>query len=187
MRAESIRVMHPHVQAGEGGSIPTSALQLWVSPVSFPEAQSLNRRWHSRLPEIGDPPSMMNASRCFAAVFEGAAYAAAIWTHPVARLLPQTTWLELRRLAIAPDAPRNTASRFLSVMTRLLRRERPWLVRLISYQDTESHTGAIYRAAGWTPAEQRGRSNTQWNMPGRRRPPSRSAARKVRWELQLGE
>jgi hypothetical protein len=43
-------------------------------------------------------------------------------------------------------------------MARFVRRDRPGVVRLISYHDTEGHTGGIYRAAGWVPtARARGR------------------------------
>lgn len=69
-------------------------------------------------------------------------------------------------------------------MTRLIRREQPEMNRLISYQDTEAHTGCIYRAAGWTLGET-GDSNTQWDMPSRPRPKSQSIAPKQRWEKIL--
>lgn len=189
--AESIRAMHPLFQAGEGGSIPTSALSLHVERIPFEQSRSLNRLWHSRLPRIGDPAQIMRRAPCYAAQYEGIIYAIAIWSHPVNRSLPQTEWLELRRLAIAPDAPRNTASRMLAVMARLIRRERPEVSRLISYQDTEVHTGAIYRAAGWTPTVISQWSD--WSKPNSRnrsgrpriRPESQSTAIKQRWEKNL--
>ena len=184
-RAEGVRVAYPLFQAEGGGSTPTSALQLTVESVGFETARDLNRLWHSRLPRIGDPAAVMKAALCYGAEFDGLWYAAAIWSHPVARKLPQDTWLELRRLAVSPDAPRNTASRILGVMTRLIRKARPEMVRLISYQDTAVHTGGIYRAAGWVEGEPAEESNTQWDMPGRPRPKSQSDAPKQRWELVL--
>jgi hypothetical protein len=184
-RAEGVRVAYPLFQAEGGGSTPTSALQLTVEEIGFADARALNRLWHSRLPRIGDPACVMRAGIHYGAVFGGLWYAAAIWSHPVARKLPQETWLELRRLAIAPDAPKNTATRMLAVMTRLIRKARPGLVRLISYQDTAVHTGGIYRAAGWVEGEPAEESNTQWDMPGRSRPKSQSDAPKQRWELPL--
>jgi hypothetical protein len=60
-------------------------------------------------------------------------------------------WRELRRMACAPDAPRNTPSRFLAWMARWFAIHSPECEKLISYQDTAVHTGAIYRAAGWSP------------------------------------
>ena len=148
-RADSIRVVHPLFQEGGGGSIPTSALNLRIEPMQFLDARALNRIWHSTLPRIGTGCVKDPKYPCFGAEFDGLWYAAAIWSNPVARLLPQHIWLELRRFAIAPDAPRNTASRMLAIMERLLRKSHPGIEKLISYQDTEVHTGSIYKAAGW--------------------------------------
>lgn len=125
IRGESIRVMHPLFHTGQGGSIPTSPLQLRVERIAFSHARDLNAYWHSRLPRMGTGFIKTMPFLCFAAVFGGRAFAVAIWSNPVARNLPQRQWLELRRLAIAPDAPRFTASRMLSVMARLIRRAAP--------------------------------------------------------------
>ena len=189
--AESIRVMHPLFQAGQGGSIPTSALSLFVDVISFERARRLNRLWHSRLPRLGTGCIDRQPFLCYASVFEGLIYAVAIWSNPVARNLPQQEWMELRRLAIAPDAPRNTASRMLAVMARLIRRCRPTVKVLVSYQDTEAHTGAIYRASGWTATTLSGKGD--WNRPlsrnqngsPRTRPKAQSEAPKQRWEKRL--
>ena len=50
-------------------------------------------------------------------VHDGVTYAVALWHNPSARTLPGH-WLELRRMACAPDAPHCTASRFLAEMTK---------------------------------------------------------------------
>jgi hypothetical protein len=117
---------------------------------------------------------------CWAADHDGIYYAVAIWSNPVARLLPQQTWLELRRLAIGPDAPKNTATRMLGVMAKLIRKKRPEIERLISYQDMDVHTGAIYRAAGWTATTVN--KSALWDRPNRSRPKAQSGANKQRWE-----
>ena len=184
-RAEGVRVARSLFQAGGGGSSPTSALHLWVDVIDFAEALALNRLWHSRLPRLGTGCIDNQPFLCFGAQAGGLWYAAAVWSNPVARNLPQDTWLELRRLAIAPDAPRNTASRMLRVMVLLVRRMRPEVTRVISYQDIEFHTGAIYRAAGWTPTKVNRDGN--WNRPGRSRPKSQSESPKQRWEKVLHE
>jgi len=90
---------------------------------------------------------------CFRASYAGRCFAVAAWSNPVARALPQRTWLELRRFAIADDAPANTGSKMLAWMSRELRRRSPDIERLISYQDCEVHSGTIYLAAGWSPVE----------------------------------
>jgi hypothetical protein len=181
---DGLRIVQPLFQAEGGGSIPTSALQLHLHRIDFEKAKELNRRWHSRLPRFGTGCVKRMPFLCYGASFEDVLYAVAIWSNPAARLLPQKTWLELRRLAIAPDSPKNTGSRMLRIMAMLVRSERPELERLISYQDTEAHTGCIYRAAGWVMVDTTA-SCTDWNMPGRPRPESQSKSPKVRWEKVL--
>lgn len=189
-RAEGVRVAYPLFQAGGGGSTPTSALQLIFRVIDIREAKPLNSLWHSRLPRLGDPNSIFKAGVCFGADFGGVWYAVAVWSRPVARLLPSDgSVLELRRLAVAPDAPRNTPTRMLGWMARWIARERPAVVRLVSYQDTEAHTGGIYRGAGWRPVVVLG-SRTTWEhrvqaATGKRRPPDQSKSVKVRWEKLL--
>lgn len=186
-RAESIRVMHPLFHEGEGGSIPTSALQLRFWEVDLETARNLNRLWHSRLPRT-HKGNLCRTSflACFAAEFDGIYFAAAIWTNPIAgnRLKDGERLVELRRLAIAQDAPKNTATRMLGWMTREIKRKRPDVLRLISYQDTEVHTGTIYKAAGWERVDTSD-SLTEWNVGTRNRPTAQSAAPKIRWEREL--
>jgi len=201
IRASSIRLMRPRNHAGEEGSTPILALssrrggriprkdrprsptQLRLERIEFAQAKALNELWHSRLPRFGTGFVRNQPYLCYAAHYRDVIYAIAIWSNPVARKLPQRRWLELRRLAVAPDAPHNTPSRMLAVMTRLIGRMRPDIVNLISYQDTIVHTGAIYRAAGWSPTSLSDRR--QWNCPSRPRPPVQSSAPKRRWERRL--
>jgi hypothetical protein len=119
----------------------------------------------------------------YAAEYDGRYFAVAMWSNPVARLLPQLTWLELRRFAIAEDAPKNTASRMLGWMARDIPKRLAGIERLISYQDTEAHTGTIYKAAGWTKTA--ASSGSQWSRPSRYRTPTQSASPKQRWEKAL--
>lgn len=183
--AGSIRVMHPLFQEGQGGSIPTSALEMRVEGIEFDRALELNRLWHSRLPRMGTGFIKNMPFLCYAATFDGIIYAVAIWSNPVARNLPQQDWLELRRLAIAPDAPRFTASWMLGVMRRLIRRDRADTVRLVSYQDLDCHKGTIYAAAGWTPTLETKDGAGVWDRPGRPRPKAQSESGKRRWEMDV--
>lgn len=129
----------------------------------------------------------------YRAAFDGITYAVALWNSPSARTLAGSC-IELRRMAVAPDAPHCTASRFLSEMVKRLRVEFPAYERAISYQDRQVHTGTIYRAAGWDAAHVsmprvRDRSGQRtgtrrmyrWNLNG----VEADAAGKVRWERQL--
>jgi hypothetical protein len=146
----------------------------------------LNALWHSRLPRIGSSCGQ----RYHVAEFEGKAYAVAMWSNPVARLLPQQDWLELRRLAIAPDAPKNTASRFMGWMVRDIEASMPWVVRLISYQDCEAHKGTIYKAAGWRRSEgykgrKRGWESCRGGGRHRSGRTNQAVAVRMRWEKEL--
>jgi hypothetical protein len=75
-------------------------------------------------------------------------YAVALWNNPSGRCLP-SHWLELRRMACAPDAPKNTPSSFLAWMVRYFQKACPEREKCISYQDLDVHTGTIYKASGW--------------------------------------
>ena len=52
-------------------------------------------------------------------------------------------------MACGPDAPKNTASRFLAWMARYFGQYAREREKLISYQDTAVHLGTMYKAAGW--------------------------------------
>ena len=178
-----MRFMHPLYQAGDGGSIPTSPLQLRVTSIPFLLAKQLNQVWHSRLPRFGTGFIQNQPFLCYGAQYLGVIYAVAIWSNPVARNLPQQTWLELRRLAVAHDAPRYTASWMLGIMARMIREVKPQVERMVSYQDTEVHKGTIYKAAGWTATTIN--TNGNWTRTKRPRPKAQSLAPKQRWEKRL--
>lgn len=146
-RALDVRVTCPLFLAGVGGSIPTSALhskELVFEQCQKPHAVELVRLWHSRLPGCQSGPWQY----AFRAHKNDVTYAVALWNNPSARCLPPH-WLELRRMACAPDAPKNTASCFLGWMVRFFKKTCPDREKVISYQDLEVHTGTIYKASGW--------------------------------------
>lgn len=185
--ADGVRVAHPLFQVGGGGSIPTSALQLLFYATNHATFKRLNRLWHSRLPLIGSSRGRVY----YAAECENKIYAVAMWSNPVARLLPQLEWLELRRFAIAPDSPKNTASRMLGWMCRDIRQRFADVVRLISYQDCEAHKGTVYKASGWKQAtgyvsRRRGcKPTTGWASRNRIGRTDQAVAPRMRWELEL--
>ena len=126
---------------------PPRATDLTVEPTSPAVCVPLIAAWHSRLPHVQRGPWRL----AFVSHYQQTVFAVALWHNPSARGLPQD-WLELRRMAVAPDAPHCTASHMLGQMRRQIRMLLPDITRLISYQDQDVHTGTIYRAAGWTPA-----------------------------------
>jgi hypothetical protein len=184
MCADDARIACPLFQAEYGGEVPTSALQLRFAQVSESTFKTLNQLWHSRLPLIGNSHFRV----CYFAECSNIIYAVAAWSNPVARLLPQQTWLELRRFAIAPDAPKFTASRMLGWMRRDIAKRFPKTERLISYQDLSSHQGTIYKASGWKQAENytpRARGWIGWGNRPRKGHTNQSVSPRMRWEIQL--
>ena len=186
---DSIRVVQPLFPVEGAGSIPSSPLQLKIIPIGIPLAVKLNKLWHSKLPIITNPYGKNRIS--FGAEYLNVWYACAIWTDPIARSFNHRNYLELRRMAIAPDAPKNTASRMISIMTKIIKKEFPNIVKLISYQDTDVHTGTIYKASGWNISKKTaGGSNCpnsiqSWMRNKRYRKESQSVAFKIRWEKQI--
>jgi hypothetical protein len=174
--ADSIRVVHPLFQEEGDGSRPISALQLHIGKMESEQAMHFNRDWHSRVPELA------NWHHCFAfaATYRNRFYGVALWSHPVARMLNGKGMLELRRMALSPEAPKNLASRMLRIMAMLIHCEFPEIRTLISYQDTGVHKGTIYKASGWqaTVSSEGG----EWSRPSRFRASVQAATPKVRWE-----
>lgn len=186
--AGDARVACPLFQAEYGGSKPTSALQLKISKCDVHLACKLNGMWHSRFPRIEWSNVVRNQySACYVAECANLYYAVAIWSSPVAanRLKNGDTALELRRMAIAPDAPDNTASRMLKIMRLMVAKQMPHITVLLSYQDTEVHKGTIYKASGWKAVACN--ESTDWTTGTRKRNTAQSLAAKVRWEYTLRE
>ena len=165
---------------------PISPIELVVRECKAQKACDLNAIWHSRFPRIDWSNVVRNKDYiCYIAEKDAICYATAIWSSPIAgnRMKGASEILELRRMAIAPDAPRNTASRMLKLMRKDIRRRFPHIRKLISYQDTEVHSGTIYKASGWVAgAESKGVS---WQCSSRNRNIDQSTAKKVRWEFKL--
>jgi hypothetical protein len=149
-------------------------------------AAELNRTWHSMLPRT-DLGNLLcgNMSVAYAAEHEGRYYGVAIWSQPIVHALCDGHTIELRRLAICRDAPRNTASRMLGVMRRLVPKKYPHITRGISYLAIDVHNGTIYRASGWSPvgkivsARPQRLTGSQQRATG----PLQTTSRKQRWEI----
>lgn len=171
---------------------PTSPLQYNICKISLQRAKRLNQLWHSRLP-IYETGFCEKAKICFGALYKGIFYAVAIWDNPTARMLSQDTWLELKRMAIAPDAPKYTASRMLAIMIKLIKKKFPEVEKVISYQDEEVHAGTIYKAVGWSiGSHHKGGSwsrpnskNTYNNKPRIRPDLNKALGPKIRWEKEI--
>lgn len=183
MSGDDARIAYPLFQAEDGGPKPTSPLQMRVYRISQFKAIILNKIWHRTQPEI---PNYWYTN-CYGAFYQGIIYAVAIWSLPIAKKLNFQGIYELRRFAIAPDAPRNTASWMLAVMSKLIKESKPDIVTIISYQDTSMHDGTIYRAAGWTPIPQKEGHGKGWGKGwhSRLRKGSDVLGDKIRWQKEL--
>ncbi len=189
LRADGVPVAHPLFQAGGGGSIPTSALQLRFDVIDVQTARGLNALWHSVLPNLrtGQITGMSDVKHtCYVAECDGGYYATAIWTSPPA--VNRMKWdvhevLELRRMAVSDQAPKNSASRMLGWMVRDIRRRYPTVHTLISYQAEDHHVGTIYKAAGWTEGPRT--KFTLWTHDRGSSTSAPTTSRKVRWERRI--
>lgn len=148
----------PAVQREGSGFNPTSTLQKsdWiVIPIPRKEAARFIERHHyargasntavfthglMRVAEIGKPEI----------------YGVAWWLPPTkgaAMTVNLDHWrdvLALSRLACSPEAPKNSESFLLAHSVRMIRSVGRWK-SLVTYADeSQGHTGTIYRAAGWT-------------------------------------
>lgn len=182
---EDITDSMPLFRASTALEPPKSPLELAITKCNIHRACELNALWHSRFPKIDWTNVVRNKNYvCFVAEKDAIAYAAAIWSTPIAanRMKDGQSALELRRMAISQDAPFNTASRMISVMRKWIKRNMPDINLLVSYQDTDVHSGTIYKASGWViGAEAKGMS---WSK-SRKRNKEQSLATKIRWQVEL--
>jgi hypothetical protein len=179
----SLKVEQPVIQLEDSSAILTTPLQLQVFEIKAITASKLNQQWHSRLPVIHWSNIVRNTHYvCYGIYFKGNAVGVAIWSSPVAqnRFKNGKEILELRRLALSDKCPKNTASRVLSIMVKLIRNKFPDIKRLISYQDLDVHKGTIYKASGWVVKSEN--EFIDWNSDKRKRNKSQAVGRKVRWE-----
>ncbi len=83
-------------------------------------------------------------------------------------LVRDTKWndmLELNRLALIDNTPRNTESRFLAVCFKLIRKHAPNVEWVVSFADaTQCGDGTIYRAAGFVLTAIK-KNDQIWEMP----------------------
>ena len=177
----------------ENNISPTSPLQFEIIEIPIKRAVQLNRKWHSRLPKY-ETGMILKSKICFGAIYKGKYYSVAIWDNPSARMLPQYTWLELKRMAICSEAPKNTASRMISIMVKIIKHKLPDIKKLISYQDVETHCGTIYKASGWKIGRysngggwgnRTNSFNTITRTPRRRPDLNNATGPKIRWEKDL--
>ena len=160
-----------------------SPIQLKIKKIKPQLACEMNRKWHSRLPIIHWSNIVRNTYYiCYGVEYDGRRYAVGIWSSPVAqnRFKEGKQMLELRRVAICNDAPKNTASRIISLMIKDIKKRFPKIKRLISYQDAKIHLGTIYKASNWK--IQGKTKGISWTTKNRQRNKEQTKTDKIRWE-----
>lgn len=161
---------------------PVTPKQLEIRKITATLAVKLNKAWHSRLPKI--PHSNITRNRysvCYGFHYSGLYIGCAVWTSPVNQNFDINTTLELRRLALSQYCPPNTATYVISKMVSDIKNRFVLVTDLISYQDTEVHTGTIYKAANWF-IDGETKFNTWSRTNGRKRNANQSQANKIRWK-----
>lgn len=125
---------------------------LIVAPVDRDEAIDVVRRLHYSA-------SFCRNSTLHLGVFAGRSLVGAMqFGPPMCRrnmlpLVPGTPWndmLELNRMVLESDVPRNAESRVIAAACRLLRRHAPHIKWILSFADAgQCGDGTIYRASGF--------------------------------------
>ena len=144
---------------------------LLVRPVSASEASALVRRVHYS-------GKVVNNSQVHLGVFWNGRLEGAMQLGPpmvkrqVLPLVEGTAWnqmIELNRMAFSEALPRNSESRAMGVLFRLLRRLAPSVKWVLSFADgTQCGDGTIYRASGFALTGIK-RNDTIVEMPGGQR------------------
>ena len=125
-----------------------------IERISLGEAKAFVRVWHYS--KIFPPHCLVNLGSRNGA---GELVAVAMWgfgvrpKHTIRRLFPSLDtgdYLELNRLCLRDDEPRNSESRFLSQCAEWIRENMPHLKLLFSWADgLRGKPGYVYQASSW--------------------------------------
>lgn len=149
MSGESIEVMRPLFQVGEGGAVPTSPHQFRVVECRREDIAPIIERVHYSHSVNG-----VISDYCFALVFNGLVWGGALFGRPAMagqanRYHANSRKItELRRLVCLDDAPKNSESFFIARCLKELKKL--GVQAVLSYADENyGHKGTIYRASNF--------------------------------------
>lgn len=130
----------------------TSAKDIRVAPIGSADARAFVRAHHYSGKVT--PNSQLHLGAFIGARLVGVAqFGPPMDRSKLVGLVRETPWngmMELNRLALIDETPRNTESRFLSVCFRMIRQNAPHIQWVLSFADaTQCGDGTIYRAAGF--------------------------------------
>lgn len=159
-----------------GGSIPTSPLQLIIKKTNLDTIKSGCKQWHYS--GYCQPQNMLN----FAVWFENRVVGVVQYGVPCGanRMTNGKITLELIRLALCPDCPKNSATRVMSVCEKIIKKVYPRYKYLVSYSDDSRHIGTIYKAGNFKNIGKT-EGNDWTNRPGRERSKNLSKTVKTKW------
>ncbi len=151
-----------------------------IRDIGRTEAKAFVRDHHEHCP----PPA---GDRFRASIWNGRTLLGVVIVgRPVARMLPQDTWVEVNRLCVRRDVPSplrwNACSQLYGWAAREARRR--GFQKIITYT-LEAEEGTTLRAAGWTDEGAVGRAGKSWNTPSRPRVDKTILCRKRRWSRIL--
>ena len=151
MCGDSSMVEQLAFQLGEGGSIPTTPLQYIVCPISYREAKLFIEKHHYS--------HSMGPAKCTVGLMDGYRLVGAIsFGHSSGRTVASSLLkrgtnqevLELRRMVLLDECPRNSESYFISRAISILKKQEPSALLLVAFADCNvGHSGLVYRASGW--------------------------------------
>ena len=184
----------PADHAGEGGSSPTVALfrkaDYWVRTVKHALALRLVEEHHYAR---GGSNTATFAHGLFLRRLPFNCLGVAWWIPPTPSC-GQKWWpenrqavLNLTRLVLVPDLPKNAATFLLMQSVRLIRKAAQRWRCLITQADTwQGHTGHIYKVAGWEDCGL-GEPEDVWTNPATGKMVARKAGPKTRTRAQMRE
>ena len=154
--------------------------KLEVEPVDRRTARDFVREHHEHCP----PPA---GDRFRAAIYNGPTLVGVVIVgRPVARALPQYSWVEVNRLCVRRDLPAalrwNACSQLYGWAAREARKR--GMERIVTYT-LESEQAVTLKAAGWDCEGTVGRHGKSWNSPSRPREDKTPTVPKQRWSRRL--
>ena len=160
-----------------------SAKDIILRPVSSSEANALVRRVHYSGKVVNN--SQLHIGVFYNGKLEGVMqFGPSLDKRKIMDLVEGTGWnefLELNRLAFSDALPRNSESRALSIVFKMIRKHAPHVKWIISFADaTQCGDGTIYRAAGFVLTGIK-KNNQIWQAPD-----GVTAARLVKTNLNPG-
>lgn len=167
----------PAIRQEDGGSTPAPSLQdLWVDVCSTREASDFVKLHHYTHETKGTTPKYTykvldkRTGRIVgAAIFGIPGQLQTLQKYGTEGLGEKIELVELRRLVLLDECPKNSESTVLSVLFRLLRTA--GVQRILSYSDPNEirenhpdgkHTGLIYRATGFHKVKEAGKTKAIW-------------------------